>query len=117
MDNTEMRRLFDRVLDRMVEVGWLHSYTFTVDKGYWRNWTDVGWQRKTLLRAIVESHGLVDDADAAMAFCELADGRGGRALAFEPDEEVLGLFASSVNGLNLRGREEMEVFLKVLTWD
>jgi hypothetical protein len=119
MDPSEMRRLFDLVLDRMVENGWLLSYTFTEGKGYWRNWTGDGWQRIERLRGIVEAYSLTNDDRSPVAFYELAKGRGfaGATKAVEPDADALEFFADCVDQLGLAGEDELLVLVQVALWD
>jgi hypothetical protein len=119
MDPTEMRRLFDLVLDRMVEAGWLVSYTFTEGKGYWRNWSEAGWDRIARLRRIVEAHTLTNDDRSPVAFYELAKGRSfpDATLAMKLDPDVLAYFAESVDQLGLAGEDELLVLVQVTLWD
>jgi hypothetical protein len=41
-DANAARKVFEAVMDRMVEVGWLHSYTFTAGKGFHLMWKPPG---------------------------------------------------------------------------
>jgi hypothetical protein len=118
LTNEQMKELFEQVLDRMVEAGWLHSYTFTVGKGFWRNWHVEGGEHMAVLRAIVESHGLTDDDRSAMTFYELAKGNSlGVPLGFVPEKEDLRCFARCVDTLGLSGANELLVFCHIACWD
>lgn len=114
----EMQVLFERVLDRMVESGWLSSYTRTEGKGYWRNWTVMGTEHVELLKAIYESHGLRGDDRLPVAFYELAKGRAFPGVGFSQDvsREVLDFFAGCVDSLGLSGEDEILVMCHIACW-
>jgi hypothetical protein len=70
--NDDLRARHERMFDRMITGGWLHSYTFTDGKGFHLVWTGPGAQHARMLRKIVDSFGLRDGPTAEVACREIA---------------------------------------------
>jgi hypothetical protein len=106
--DAQMRALFEIRLNRMVEIGWLHSFRFTDGKGFHLEWTASGAQRALLLNAIIRSFWKNDDDGTAVAFTKLAKGTRlvGVNPAFDIDEDVARLWTESVDLLDLDSGDE-----------
>ncbi len=89
-DDAEMRTLFERVLDRMLEAKWLRSYKFTKGKGYYRTWHVDGAEKVVLLRDWVALLGLEDNRTRVVLLYELCHGSN-PPMAVDPEmvEDVL----------------------------
>jgi hypothetical protein len=104
----ESKNLFTRIMDRMVAIGWLHSYTFTDGKGYHLNWTEVGTERAMCLKKIALTFDLKNDDRAPVAFDIIAQGDSLRGFVrpFELDPDIAAYWCQSVNQLGYRGSDD-----------
>src|SRR5262245_8567726 len=106
--NDEMKALFLRVMDRMVEARWLHSHTFTDGKGHHLSWTEVGTQRSVLLKQVATAFKLSSDDRAPLAFDIIAHGDRvpDWVRPFNLDDDVAEFWRDSVGQLGLRSDED-----------
>lgn len=72
--DSEMRALFGRIMDRMVEAQWLHSYTFTEGKGYHLNWIERGTLAAMQLKDWGERLRLLGADERPLLLFHLANG-------------------------------------------
>lgn len=119
--NDEAKAIFTRVMDRMVQAGWLHSHTFTEGKGFHLNWTEAGAQRARLLHSIATAFRLNGhDYRPTVAFDKLAHGEHlpDYARSFELDPKVAALWRQSVEELSLHGDADglLGMVHVVLSW-
>src|SRR5687767_14231047 len=73
--DAQSKELFERVLDRMVENGWLENYTFTSGKGFCLGWTVGGAEKAVCLKEIATVYGLTQNDQAPLLFDKLAHGQ------------------------------------------
>jgi len=99
--DAEMKRLHEGLMDRMVQAGWLHCYTYTVGKGFHLTWTVVGGEFAGHLRQIVETFRLKSNDRLPEIFDKLAQGERLPIVAWpiEPDRESLALWRESLDRL------------------
>jgi hypothetical protein len=106
--NDTMKTLFLRVMDRMIEAGWLHSHTFTDGKGYHLAWTPSGTRRSIILKKISTYYRLLSEARAPLTFDRVAHGDQPPDFVppFELHATVANFWRECVAQLGLRGDED-----------
>lgn len=97
-----------RVLDRMVEAGFILKYTFnSANNGFWITWTDNGREKGARLKEIIETYRLTHHPEGAMAFTEMAHGRATelpeRCSREEPKDDDLKEWSESTDEMRLVG--------------
>jgi hypothetical protein len=107
--NDEMKSLFTRVLDRMVEARWIHHYTFTNGKGFRPAWTLAGVAHANRFNFIIKGCGLDEGDKSALIFDKLAHGESlpvGFSFIGDIPEDVARDWRDGVAELGLRGDED-----------
>lgn len=109
--DSEIRALFERVLNRMLRAGWVHHFTFTEGKGWHINWIGDGIERACLLKQISISLRLNMDDRAPLFFDILAHGERLPETApvdhnYRVDPTIAQYWSQSIDQLGLHGDED-----------
>lgn len=70
----EPKEQFEKVMDLMVQAGWLKSYTLTEGKGFRLNWTPTGGAIAFFMKGIANRYGLDGDDRAPLCFDKSSQG-------------------------------------------
>lgn len=106
-----MHSLLRRVFEAMLLAGWLHSFRYTLNAGWWLVWTEAGMERSACLREIADTFGLYG-GDTAPALFEVACQRirlGGAAAPGEPDRALALYFLECVEQLGFSGDADVQL--------
>jgi hypothetical protein len=106
--DSQMKTLFLRVMDKMLEARWLESHVFTDGKGHHLVWTPAGAERSVLLKKIAETYRLTSDDRAAYGFDILAHGESlpGFVRPIPLDDTLATYWRESVGQLGLHRDED-----------
>jgi hypothetical protein len=116
--DAQFRSAYSGIMDRMVSAGWVESYTFTVGKGFYLNWSWVGTQRSIMMKRLIEAYRLQSDDRAAMVFDILCRGESlpsfGRHV--EIDDTVKAFWRECVDQLRIsRDEDTLLWFTHIIT--
>ncbi len=100
----ESDALYRRILQALVDAGWLHRFVFTEGRGLHLVWTEEGGQIALALRTIVRTFGLQHEDQGGMALHKLAQGAAlpaGVVFKGEPPALLLEFWREQVDRLGL----------------
>lgn len=75
MTQTPMDRLFESIFERMLKAGWLHSFTFTKNKGWHLTWNTDGGLIAMEINSWIKALGLDTTDERPLMAYEFAHGR------------------------------------------
>jgi hypothetical protein len=106
----------ERVMDRLVERGWLHGHVRTEGKGFHLSWTATGAVHSIAIRKIVESLRLLDHDEAPVAFTKFSKGEslGGLGVSFDGHNDLAErIWREAVEQIGLESADDLLAFAHI----
>src|SRR5437588_7946117 len=113
-----MHALWQDILERMLQAGWVHRFAHSAKRGWHVEMTPPGLQRITLLRQLVTALKLTNDDRGALAFDSMVRGKPLADVTFAGprDSAVDQFWRESVDALGIGGDlDRLLVFAHVVT--